>query len=283
MDDALPWIYERSDFMRLRGKTFQREINEELNKIRSPKRAAFNELMFVLIQKGQIIADVPTWLGAYEKAIAEQGANIDEALAAKLADQAVLDAQSGGMQKDLARIQRGGSLQRMFTMFYSYFSSTYNLSVESVRKVDAKNPATILSAGIDFLLLYSLPAAISTAMSYALTGGDDDDEFWDKMARGQASYFLSVMVGLREFGSVVNGFSGYAGPAGTRFFNEAAKLATQVGQGDIDAAMLKALNNAGGILFHYPAGQINKTVQGASALLDDETDNPAALLFGHQK
>lgn len=283
MDDALPWIYERSDFMRLRGKTFQREINEELNKIRSPKRAAFNELMFVLIQKGQIIADVPTWLGAYEKAIAEQGANIDEALAAKLADQAVLDAQSGGMQKDLARIQRGGSLQRLFTMFYSYFSSTYNLSVESARKIDAKNPATILSAGIDFLLLYSLPAAISTAMSSALTGDDDDNEFWDKMARGQASYFLSVMVGLREFGSVVNGFSGYAGPAGTRFFNEAAKLATQVGQGDIDAAMLKALNNAGGILFHYPAGQINKTVQGASALLDDETDNPAALLFGHQK
>ena len=283
MEDALPWIYERSDFMRLRGKTFQREINEELNKIRSPKRSAFSDMMFILIQKGQIIADVPTWLGAYEKAIAEQGPNIDEKLAAKLADQAVLDAQSGGMQKDLARIQRGGSLQRLFTMFYSYFSSTYNLSVESVRKVNVKDPATIMSAAIDFLLLYSIPAAIGTAMKFALTGDDDEDEFWHRMALDQVSYFLAVMVGLREFGAVVSGFSGYSGPAGTRFFNEAAKLATQIGQGDMDAAMLKALNNVGGILFHYPAGQINRTVQGASALLNDETDNPAALLFGSRK
>lgn len=283
MEDALPWIYKRSDFMRLRGKTFQREINEELNKIRSPKRSAFSDMMFILIQKGQIIADVPTWLGAYEKAIAEQGPNIDEKLAAKLADQAVLDAQSGGMQKDLARIQRGGSLQRLFTMFYSYFSSTYNLSVESVRKVNVKDPATVMSAAIDFLLLYSLPAAIGTAMKFALTGDDDKNEFWHRMALDQVSYFLAVMVGLREFGAVVSGFSGYSGPAGTRFFNEAAKLATQIGQGDMDAAMLKALNNVGGILFHYPAGQINRTVQGASALLNDETDNPAALLFGSRK
>ena len=283
MEDALPWIYERSDLMRLRGKTASRELNEELNKIRSPKRAAFNDMMFILIQKGQIIADVPTWLGAYEKAIAEQGPNIDEKLAAKLADQAVLDAQSGGMQKDLARIQRGGSLRRLFTMFFSYFSSTYNLSVESVRKVNVKDPATIMSAAIDFLLLYSIPAAISTAISSALTGDDDEDEFWGKMARGQVSYFLSVMVGVREFGSVVNGFSGYSGPAGTRFFNEAAKLATQIGQGDMDAALLKALNNVGGILFHYPAGQINKTIDGAVDLSDDKTDNPAALLFGSRK
>lgn len=276
MDDALPWIYERSDMMRLRGKTMQREINEVMNQVRSPKRAKLNESFFFLIQKGQMIADIPTWLGAFEKATAEGN---DDARAAALADQAVLDAQSGGMLKDLARVQRGSSFQKLFTMFMSYFNATYNLSVEAVKRTDFKDAGSVMALGVDYLLLYTLPAAIVTVMKAGLTG-DDDEDLAQKLAADQITYMMGTLVGLREFSSVVSGFNGYTGPAGTRFFSEAGKLAKQIEQGEADAAFWKALNNTGGILLHYPAGQINKTVSGAAALLAGETDNPAVLLFG---
>src|SRR3546814_3758811 len=35
----------------------------------------------------------------------------------------------------------------------------------------------------------------------------------------------------------------------------------QVGQGEADLALFKAMNNTGGILFKYPSSQINKTVE----------------------
>jgi hypothetical protein len=69
------------------------------------KNSAIEASYFYLIQKMQLVADIPTWLGQYHKAV-EKGA--DEKSAVAQADQAVLDAQGGGQIKDLAGIQRGG-------------------------------------------------------------------------------------------------------------------------------------------------------------------------------
>ena len=97
------------------------------------------------------------------------------------------------------------------------------------------------------------------------------------------SYLFGTMVGLREISAAFSGFNGYQGPAGTRFFSEVAKFGKQAEQGEADAPFLKSLNNIGGIIFHYPAGQINRTVEGANALMDGETDNMSALIFGKPK
>jgi hypothetical protein len=88
-------------------------------------KQAVVDSFFWLIYKGQQVADIPTWLGAYEKAMSDT-AN-DEARAIALADQGVLDSQGGGQIKDLAGIQRGGPLLKLWTAFYSYFNVTYNL------------------------------------------------------------------------------------------------------------------------------------------------------------
>ena len=69
-------------------------------------------------------------------------------------------------------------------------------------------------------------------------------------------------------------------PAGLRFFAELAKLGQQVGQGEFDMAAFKAANNTAGVLFHYPAGQVNRTVEGAAALIEGRTDNPLAVIAG---
>jgi len=281
MENTAKEVYAKSDFMRLRGETMQREINEIRNKVQGEMAGPVKETYFYLIQKAQMIADLPTWLGQYEKSIA---AGADEAGAIAQADQAVRDAQGGGQIMDLARVQRGGPLQKLFTNFYSYFSTTYNLTAERYNATSFKDPLQVGRFMVDMLMLYTVPAVVGFAMKEALKGGgEDDDKLIEKLIREQLNYLLGTMVGLRELGASINGFYGYEGPAGTRFFSEVAKLGKQVEQGEVDAPLLKRLNNAAGILFHYPAGQVNRTVEGFNAMYEGKTSNPMALLLGAPK
>lgn len=272
-------IHERSSFMRDRAKTINREINDVLNRIRDERMSKVEASYFYLIQKFQQMVDVPTWLGAYEKAIAEGNAE-DRAVA--LADQAVLDSQGGGQLKDLARVQRGGAGQKLFTNFYSFFNTTYNLAVESGRATDFGNPLQVGKLVANYLLLFTLPAVWGFALKEALRGDDDEDDF-DKVAKRlaieQVNYLLGTMVLAREIGSAVTGFNGYQGPAGTRFFSEVGKLVKQTGQGDVDMALVKAAANTVGIAAHLPSGQVMKSVEGTVAVMDGKA-GPHAVLVG---
>ena len=114
-------VAEKSEFMRNRARTLQREINEIQNKLENDKSGAqvwLENSFFIMIQKCQAMVDYPTWLGAYEKAVAEGN---DEARAISLADQAVIDSQGGGQIKDLSEVQRGHPAWKLFTNFYSFF------------------------------------------------------------------------------------------------------------------------------------------------------------------
>lgn len=279
MQNTVAKIYDKSEFMKLRGQTMQREISEIRNKVGSDgKMAPVQASFFYLIQKAQMVADVPTWLGAYEKAMEQT--NDDEVKAIALADQAVLDAQGGGQIKDLAQIQRGGPLMKLWTNFYSFFNTTYNLSVESVQRTDFKKPGDVGRLAVDFLLLYTVPAVLGTLLRAAMKG--DDDDLTGKLIKDHLNYLLGTMVGLREIGSAVSGFD-YSGPASTRFFAEVSKLVKQAEQGELDQAALKALNNVAGILFHYPAGQVQRTAQGVAAMASGDTANPGVLVTGPAK
>ena len=50
--------------------------------------------------------------------------------------------------------------------------------------------------------------------------------------------------------------------------------------GELDMAAFKAANNTAGVLFHYPAGQVNRTVEGTAALIEGRTDNLLAVIAG---
>lgn len=287
MENTTKWIFERSNFMRLRAKTMQREINEIRNKVtdQSVRRKLLGPVedsYFWLITRAQLIADVPTWLGQYEKAMA-QGET--EARAIALADQAVLDSQGGGQVKDLAGIQRGGPLMRLWTNFYSYFNVTYNLTAESVKRTKFKSPLSVAHLAGDMFMLYTVPAVLGWMMREALIRGEcergtDIECVAGQLAREQAGYIAGTMVGVREVSGVLQGFYGYEGPAGTRFFSEFGKTIQQAAQGELDKAALRALNQTAGILFHYPAGQVQRTVEGIAAMAEGETVNPLAPMFG---
>lgn len=272
-------VESRSKLMRDRNRTMQREINEILNTVRvgdsvSNVQASY----FWLIAKMQRTVDVPTWLGAYEKAVAQLGlenAADDKAReaieekAVAMADQAVLDAQSGGQIKDLARVQRGSPIYKMFTNFYSYFSATYNLNVEAYRRTNFKEPAEVGAFAVDMLILNTLPVLFSVALKELLKGGCDNDDvacLLKQVGQEQTNYLFGQMILLREAGAAAGALTGdsfgYTGPAGLRFFSDLYKAGQQVGQGEADFAAWKAVTNTLAVPLHLPMGQVNATLEG---------------------
>lgn len=289
MESTVAWIQQRSEFMRNRAATQNREVNEIANRVRdsggrsalNPMPPAVRDSYFYLMGRMQLVADVPTWLGQYTKSI-EAGES--EARAVAMADQAVIDSQSSGQIKDMARFQRGGPLQKLFTAFYSAFSATFNLSAEAVARTDFRKPADLGRLAVDFLLLYTLPAMLGMMLKDALRGGDDDDDqrLAAKLAREQLTYMASTMLGVRELIAFISGQFGYSGPAGTRFFADMARLGQQLQQGELDEGLVKAANQAAGVLFHYPAMQVERTVAGFEAWRAGEA-GAQAVLFGPPK
>jgi hypothetical protein len=299
-ESTAAWIQQRSTFMRHRWRTQQREIaeirtrlgvsagrlsgwvDEVLQKttLGALDRQAVADSYFWLITAMQRVADIPTWLGAYEKAMAE---GRDEATAVALADQAVLDSQGGGQIKDLARVQRGGPALKLWTNFYGFFSTTYNLLVESTTRTRWRHPGEVARLAADYLMLVSVPAVLGYAIREAVKPGDaqGDDAGWLwVLARESAAYLMGTVLLVREAAGTVAGYLGYEGPAGARAFAAASRLARQVAQGESDAAFWRALNETAGIVLHYPAQQVRRTVEGLTALLEGRTRNPLALVMG---
>lgn len=277
--NSVQWVQDRSEFMRLRAKTMQREINEIRNRVSGNKPqilTTVEESFFFMIAKMQLVADMPTWLGQYEKSI-DQGET--EERAAALADQAVRDAQGSGYIADLSQIQRGSPLMKLWTNFYSYFNVTYNLLAESVNETRVAGPKRLPLLAADALMLLVIPSVLGTVLRNAMRG-DDWDELPEELAKEQLSYLLGLMIGLREVGSMFAAPGGYSSLAGLRFLTEAGKLVEQGKQGEIDEAFLKSANNAAGILFHYPAGQVQRTALGIQAMADGKSKNPMVLLTG---
>jgi hypothetical protein len=290
-------VNEKSSFMQERGRTQFRELNELRNVIRGQSRAARMVQLgaYVMMMRMQRMVDVPTWVGAYEQAVANGAADvladgtIDDSRAVALADQAVIDSQGSGMVKDLSKIERGGQAMKLFTVFYSYMNTQFNLLVTST--MTARSRGRLAS---DYLMLLVAPVVLSLAIKdAAVPSGDDDEDDFEKLARTLAaeelSYMMGMMVVLREFafaGKVLTGAEGggrgYSGPAGLRAISDIGTLAIQAGQGEFDTAFRKAAINVLGDFTGLPSAQINRTINGIDALIEGETQNPAAVVLGYQ-
>ena len=282
---------EMSSFMENRARTRFRELNELRNQVQD--QSAFKEIIgryaYFLMMRCQQMVDVPTWHGAYEKAIAEGN---DEAMAINLADQAVIDAQGGGQTKDLSAIERGGPAQKLFTVFYSFMNTALNLG--TAQTMSADTPAKKAKLAADYALLYVVPSVLGYFLKNAITPGDSGDDDMEKIAKrlaaNQIDYLMGLMVVVREFGEAAKTVTGandmgrdYTGPAGLRMVADSVAFAKQAHQGEFDDAFRKAAVNVVGDLFGLPSAQINRTITGTKALVEGETSNPAAIAFGFQK
>ena len=307
MENTLTWIRDVSPFMANRATTANQDINELRNRLAEPggwfdglvrqvsadniTQQNVTDSFLWHISLMQRVADIPTWLGAYEKAKATQK-NLSDEDAVAIADQAVRDSQGGGQVVDLAQIQRGGPIARLFMTFYSYGNTVYNATARAAGETKFKSPKSVARFLGNLSMLYFFPALGTIALSRLFgmsSGGDgDDDEKWLKFAKEIASEMggsaLNTMVVVREFGGLARAANrGYQGPAGTRLLQQVYGLWAQVQQGKVDEGLWHALNNTAGVIFRYPAAQIQRSVDGFVALQEGTTENPMALLFGPPK
>lgn len=268
-------IHEQSPFMRRRSENINREVTEATKRLQKDERLAkWESAMFLGIRKFQSWVDYPTWLGAYNKYVA-QGLAEDKAIA--LADRAVRDSQGSGSKIDLSNFESSDNeFSKLFSTFYSFFNTTYNLSADAIADVRFRDDVGYSHLVSDYFIMIAVPALLSELL---LARGPDDDEEWYTWAvKEQLYYTAGTMPLVRDAAGAIK-FDGRSG-TGTigGIGNTAVRLVKQAGQGEADLALTKAtieaLNLASPI--HFPANQINRVIQGSVDLMEGKTNNPLA-------
>lgn len=184
---------------------------------------------FVPMAAFQYGVDLPTWLGAHAKGLRDFGGS--DIQARDYADSIVRLSQGSGQAKDLAHIQRGPEFLKAATMFYSYFSTLYNLTAARVSDVHMnRDAASALRAANSFLLLVAVPAVLSELV--AGRGPEDDEDFLSWAAKQVLLYPTQAIVLIRDLVRFVEGRYGYsvspavdAPEAIYRYLSELYKLA----------------------------------------------------------
>ncbi len=284
-------VESKSDMMAARSRTRFKEVAEVQLRMQGAVGRTRDKMMraaYMPVVAMQAIVDIPTWIGAYNKALAEGMYDLD---AVAYADRIVIEAQGSGRLSDLSRVERDKGWGQLFTTFYSFFNAAYNIMMVT------KDTEKGMERAWHLLILLCMQPVIETflreGLKAAVSNKDDDDWLRKtsiKAALAIPNFSLNLMVGLRETANIVELLTGqqatpYQGPAGMRLMTDTLRLAGKVGKaiekGEIDEAVVKAVISEGGLLLGYPVAPINRFISGANAIRKDETTNPGTLLLGY--
>lgn len=286
-------IAAKSDFMANRARTFLRELDEINNRIEGGQSKAAKALRglqdsaYVFMAFVQNHIDRIVWLGAYKKATLE-GLSEEDCVAR--ADQTVRDTQGSGLLADMSAAEMG-SLAKLFTSFYSFMNTAYNLNAAALlgEKDRYKAAGNILTVSV------ALPI-IEGFLRAALAPGsdDDDDKEWTKYAREAAgdvvNFNLGLLVFTREMSSMAGNFVAgepvftWRGPSSLRVISDVGQVISQSAQGEFDKALVKSIVNATGATFALPAAQVNRAIDGFDALIvEEKTNDPTVLIRGYKE
>jgi hypothetical protein len=162
---------------------------------------------FSLIKMADSIVTIPTWYAAYQ---VEFGKSQDHKKAVDFADMTTRDSQSSSSAKDLAEIQGGTNTRKIFVMFYSYFSTSFN---EMTRSIDLVKHGKI--GMLDLMRSYMWLVAVPSIMAAVIKsrGWSDEDEDPKKKAKAIGKDIAREMVGYTAssvpvIGSVINSLVG---------------------------------------------------------------------------
>ena len=275
-----------SPMMAARSRTRFREVAEIQQRLQGGwgrYKDGFMRMAYMPIVAMQALVDIPTWIGAYNKSLAE---GMTQADAVAMADRLTLEAQGSGRMSDLSGIERKKGWPQIFTAFYTFFNAAYNIAATS-KSVDSK-----MRWAWNLVILVGFQSVIEALLREGLkaaVGGADDD--WMQKAAVKAAFSvpnfgLNMWVGVREIADITELLAGqqvmpYQGPAGMRIVNDFRRLATQIGQGEMDKGLFKATASAAAILTGaVPAAPINRLADGLDAMETDDDVNALSLILG---
>ena len=304
-----PWIGKnnifehvstQSNVMAQREETFHKDIADASSLISDsyikrhlPRGASefVTNSLFYGIRKTQRFVDTWTWLAAKRDGM--RRFENDEARAVEYADRMVIRSQASGNFQERTAFERGSinpkvrqsELVRAFTALISYFMAKNNVAYERTKKTNFKNPGQVIGWATDMMLLYVVEAAIVGIIRGAWPDEDEAGEEYGPQvlaylgAEGANSLFAGIPM-VREFVSEAAGFRG--GGVFSSVVADVAKVTDQIGQGEIDQALLTSANNLGGTLFKYPSGQINKTARALALEAEGEDVSWIEYFMGPQ-
>lgn len=280
----------KSQAMADRSRTRFRELTEIQALVNGTNGALKDKFMrsaYMPIVFMQALVDVPTWLGAYNKALSEGNT---EARAIAIADRTVTDAQGGGRTQDLSGIERGGEWAKLFTVFYTFFNTALNIAMVTGHTQKGMKRA------LNLLTLLAFQPIIETfvreGLKVAVSGGDDDD--WLKKTSIKAggsvvNFNLGLLVGLREVAELGQALSegeaprGYSGTGGLRKVVDLYRLGQAVSKDSWDENTLRAAVTVLGEWspVPIPVVPINRAISGKKAMEEGKTDNPLSIFLGY--
>jgi hypothetical protein len=277
-------VFAASGEMRHRLQNTDRDIRHALQQL-SGKRGAWSQMQrFSLMGIAGIqlyMVDLPTWLAAYDQAIA-RGATTDEAVDA--ADNILRTSQTAGGIKDLAAIQRERGVMTALTMFYSYFNLLYNLQRQALGNVRGVRDVPQLAARA--FILMAVPVMVDALVKRQGPDEDKEETLAGFLAAKAAVYAMSSLPFLRDLAGLAEGF-GYK-PTPLDGFGKALGasvkgIAEAIDNGELDAKALKALVSALGFGAGVPATQVNRVISAADAMFEGEDVGVYDFLAGPKK
>jgi hypothetical protein len=197
--ETFNFVMQRSGEVRHRMDTLDRDINSGIKRLagKTGRLSAAKRFAFHGIGYMDRVVVIPTWIGAYNKALAG-GATEEDAIYA--ADKAIRQSQGAGAAKDLAAVQRGtgkyGEFFKLTTMFYSYLSAVYQRQRTLGRDVRAMSSRDLPGLMARAWWLVIVPPLLSEMLA---NRGPDDDEDWGWWAFKQMLFqSLGAFPGIRD-------------------------------------------------------------------------------------
>ena len=263
-------VYSKSPFMKERSTVpdiSMRDIKDEGRKLNPVEKITVEFGTNVLVATDNISA-IPVWLQAYQKKI---NAGASEQDAVLFADTVIRRTLGSSRITDVAPIQRGSALMKLFTTFQGFFNTQFNQwqrefgifgrEWSAGRKAEASKRIVAFAAAKYFMFcLLNLAFALEPPF-------EEDDDEWVKYSKellqypmsllgpaGQvANALVSYMVGMRTYGYRMTAVQG----SFDQMFRTGAKLGKVIqGKAEPEEAV-EPLANLGGLVAGVPA-QFNK-------------------------
>jgi hypothetical protein len=263
-------VYSKSPFMKERSivpDISMRDIKDEGRKLNPVEKIAVEFGTNVLVATDNISA-IPIWAQAYQKKI-NAGASEQEAVL--FAETVIRRTLGSSRITDVAPIQRGSALMKLFTTFQGFFNTQFNQwerefgifgrEWSAGRKAEASKRIVAFAAAKYFMFcLLNLALALEPPF-------EEDDDGWIKYGKELLQYPMSLlgpvgqvantlvsnMVGMRTYGYRMTAVQG----AFEQLERTGAKLGKVIqGKAEPEEAV-EPLANLGGLIAGVPA-QFNK-------------------------